>query len=116
MIKIRHSWLQAVLGLILLLMLMLTSLPTRASTSTTIYLPIVSTLPGPPSTFGFDVREYYDDRVLGYAREANPRWVRAGGILHGRGLSACAVPMIGVCWPMSTRMCYGYGSLALSQW
>jgi hypothetical protein len=52
-----------------------------ASTTTTVYLPFVAITPGAPSPFGFDVRLYYDDRILSYAREANPRWVRAGDIL-----------------------------------
>jgi hypothetical protein len=45
------------------------------------YLPSLVTPPGPPSPFGFDVRDYARDDVLSYAREANPRWVRSGDIL-----------------------------------
>jgi hypothetical protein len=45
------------------------------------YFPMIVTPPGPPSAFGFDLNYYYDDRVLSFAREANPRWVRAGDVL-----------------------------------
>lgn len=46
-----------------------------------VLLPIIIGEPAPPNPFGFDMNSYYDDRVLSFANEAKPRWVRAGDLL-----------------------------------
>ncbi|HEU5090483.1 MAG TPA: hypothetical protein VFT99_23675 [Roseiflexaceae bacterium] len=55
--------------------------PARQTQTHVAFLPLVVLPPGPPSIFGFDVRDYARNDVLQFAREANPRWVRAGDVL-----------------------------------
>ncbi len=71
---------------ILAILSILSVIPSHAkeqqqSTPSITFLPIIMGNPGPPNPFGFDMNSYYDDRVLSYAKEANPRWVRAGDLL-----------------------------------
>ncbi|MDZ4718791.1 MAG: hypothetical protein SH847_10110 [Roseiflexaceae bacterium] len=74
-------WLSILISLLLLLVSVPSAAQETSVISRNVYLPMVITSPGPLSTFGFDLRSYYDDRVLSFAREANPRWVRAGDML-----------------------------------
>lgn len=77
------------LGIIALLAILAT-LPVAAQTlpesqaapaaAYTLYLPITYGQLLPPNPFGFDLRSYSSDAAFKYAREANPKWIRAGDL------------------------------------
>lgn len=77
---------QRLLSIFLISIAVFSFLPTQAAPRSQAVeykalLPIVFGEPAPPNPFGFDMNYYYDDRVLIFANQAKPRWVRSGDLL-----------------------------------
>src|SRR5215212_3580622 len=81
MFRYRHHRLHLLLALLLLFVAILPAQasPHAQATQFKLFLPMML-IPSTASPFGFDVRSNASDTALGYAKDAQAKWARAGDV------------------------------------